>query len=84
IYVIEELFEEFIEQFTAATKQLVVGSPAEDTTDISAIIQPSEQERAMNWVQESIQNGAEIVTGGTIENGIFMPTILSKVSSTLK
>ena len=83
-YVMEELFEGFVEQFTAATKQLIVGSPLEETTDISAMIHPSEQERAMNWVQEAVQNGAEIVTGGTIENGVFMPTILTNVSPTLK
>lgn len=83
-YVMEELFEGFVEQFTAATKQLVVGSPLEETTDISAMINPNEQERAMNWVKEAVQHGAEIVVGGTIENGVFMPTILTNVSPTLK
>ena len=48
------------------------------------MINPNEQERAMSWVQEAVQNGAEILAGGTIENGVFMPTILSNVSSTLK
>ncbi|MFJ8066620.1 aldehyde dehydrogenase family protein [Psychrobacillus sp. NPDC096426] len=83
-YVIDELFEEFIKQFTAATKQLVIGSPFEESTDISAMIHPSEQDRAIDWVEEAVQNGAEIVTGGTTENGVFMPTILTNVSSTSK
>lgn len=83
-YVIDELFEEFIEQFASLTKQLVIGNPLEDTTDISAMINPEEQERAMSWVQEAVQNGAEIITGGTIENGVFMPTILSNVAPNLK
>ena len=54
-YVIDELFEEFIEQFASLTKQLVIGNPLEDTTDISAMINPEEQERAMSWVQEAVQ-----------------------------
>ena len=83
-YVMDELFEEFIEQFASLTKQLVIGNPLEDTTDISAMINPEEQERAMSWVQEAVQNGAEIITGGTIENGVFMPTILSNVAPNLK
>lgn len=83
-YVMDELFEEFIKQFTETTKKLVIGSPLEETTDISAMINPGEQERAMNWVQEAVQNGAEIITGGTIENGVFMPTILTNVPSTSK
>lgn len=83
-YVMDELFEEFIKQFTETTKQLVIGSPFDESTDISAMINPSEQERAMNWVEEAVQNGAEIVTGGITENGVFMPTILTNVSSTSK
>lgn len=83
-YVMEASFDEFIEQFTTATKQLVIGSPLEDATDISAMIHPTEQERAMDWVQEAVQNGAKILAGGTIDNGVFMPTILSNVSSTSK
>jgi acyl-CoA reductase-like NAD-dependent aldehyde dehydrogenase len=83
-YVMDELFDEFIEQFTNATKKLVIGSPLAETTDISAMINPDEQERALSWVQEAVENGAEIVTGGNIKNGVFMPTILKNVDSTLK
>ena len=39
-YVMDEVFEEFVEQFSAATKQLVIGSPLDETTDISAMIHP--------------------------------------------
>lgn len=83
-YVMEELFDNFIEQFAKATKDLVIGDPIEETTDVSAMIHPGEQDRAVEWVQEAVQNGAEIITGGKIENGVFMPTILTNVSSTLK
>lgn len=83
-YVMEELFDEFTELFAAATKELVIGNPLEETTDVSAMIHPGEQDRAVDWVQEAVQNGAEIVTGGTIENGVFMPTILTNVSPNLK
>ncbi|WP_342599872.1 aldehyde dehydrogenase family protein [Psychrobacillus sp. FSL H8-0483] len=83
-YVIDELFEEFVNQFSAMTKQLVIGSPSDETTDISAMINPSEQERALSWVHEAVEHGAEIIAGGTTENGVFMPTILTNVSSTSK
>lgn len=83
-YVMDELFEEFLQQFTTATEQLVVGNPLEEKTDIAAMIHPNEQDRALDWVQEAVQNGAKIVAGGKIENGVFLPTILTDVSSNLK
>ncbi|QDQ00424.1 aldehyde dehydrogenase family protein [Lysinibacillus fusiformis] len=84
IYVLDELFEAFTEKFTAATKHLIIGNPLEQSTDISAMIHPDEQVRAMNWVHEAAQYGADILTGGTVENGVFLPTILTNVASTLK
>ncbi len=84
VYVLDELYEAFTEKFIAATTQLMIGNPLEDTTDISAMIHPDEQVRAMNWVQEATQNGAQLLTGGTVENGVFLPTILTNVASTLK
>ncbi|TKC14407.1 aldehyde dehydrogenase family protein [Robertmurraya kyonggiensis] len=83
-YVMDELFDAFVEQFTAATKQLVVGSPLDEATDISAMINRDEQDRALSWVQEAIENGAEVVAGGNIAAGVFMPTILTNVDATLK
>ena len=83
-YVMDELFEEFIQQFSSSTKELVIGNPLEETTDIAAMINPGEQERALSWVQEALEHGAEIIAGGTTENGVFMPTILTNVSPTSK
>lgn len=83
-YVMDELFEEFIQQFSSSTKELVIGNPLEETTDIAAMINSGEQERALSWVQEAVEHGAEIIAGGTTENGVFMPTILTNVSPTSK
>lgn len=83
-YVMDEVYDEFLEQFSKLTKQLIIGSPDNESTDISAMINPSEQNRALNWVQEAVEQGAKIISGGTIENGVFLPTILTNVSATSK
>ncbi|MFC7685677.1 aldehyde dehydrogenase family protein [Ureibacillus sp. GCM10028918] len=83
-YVMEELFDDFIAQFAAATKELIIGNPLDEKTDVSAMIHHAEQERALSWVEEAVENGAEIIIGGKIENDVFMPTILTNVASELK
>ncbi|MEK3979070.1 aldehyde dehydrogenase family protein [Psychrobacillus sp. FSL K6-2836] len=83
-YVMNEVYDEFLEQFSTLTKQLIIGSPTDEATDISAMINPGEQDRALNWVQEAVEQGSEIISGGTIENGVFLPTILTNVSATSK
>jgi len=80
-YVMDELYDEFLEQFSSLTNKLVIGNPADESTDISAMIDPEEQERALSWVQEAVEQGSKIVYGGTIENAVFLPTILTNVSA---
>ncbi|MGE7977566.1 aldehyde dehydrogenase family protein [Psychrobacillus sp. NPDC093200] len=83
-YVMDEIFDEFIEQFSEMTKKLVVGSPFDESTDISAMIAASESERALEWVEEAVEHGAEIITGGKIENDVFQPTIFKNVNAISK
>ena len=80
-YVMDELYDEFLEQFSSLTNKLIIGNPADESTDISAMIDPEEQERALSWVQEAVEQGSKIVYGGTIENAVFLPTILTNVSA---
>lgn len=83
-YVMDKVYDEFLEQFSLLTNKLVIGHPNDESTDISAMIHPDEQERALNWVQEAVEQGSNIISGGTIENGVFLPTILTNVSATSK
>ncbi|MGE7837343.1 aldehyde dehydrogenase family protein [Viridibacillus arvi] len=84
IYVMDELAEEFLSKFVEKTKELVIGSPLDLTTDISAMIQEKEQQRATNWVNEAVEAGASVLIGGKVENDVFMPTILGNVAEDAK
>ena len=83
-YVMDEVYEEFLKQFSTLTNNLVIGPPDDEYTEISAMIHPDEQERALSWVQEAVEQGSKIISGGTIEKGVFLPTILTNVSATSK
>ena len=83
-YVMNEVYDEFLKQFSTLTKNLIIGNPYDEITDISAMIHPDEQERALSWVQDAVKQGSEIISGGTIENGVFLPTILTNVPATSK
>lgn len=83
-YVMEEVYDEFLEKFVAATKQLVIGNPLDINTDISAMIHEREQQRVLDWIDEAVENGAHVVAGGKVEGNVFLPTILTNVSADSK
>lgn len=84
IYIMESLMEEFLGRFKEAAGKLVIGDPLDQQTDLSAMISKQEQERAESWVQEAVAEGATLIAGGIIKEGVFQPTILANAAGDSK
>lgn len=84
IYVMDDIYDDFLEAFITETEKLVIGDPLHESTDISAMIKPREQDRALEWIEEAIEHGAELKSGGKVEDGVLLPTVLANVNPTLK
>ncbi|MGM0612335.1 MAG: aldehyde dehydrogenase family protein [Bacteroidota bacterium] len=84
IYVEKDIFEEFTRKFTAETEKLKLGSPLESSTDVSAMIDENNAERVKSWIDEAKEQGAQVLTGGTRENTMVKPTILTKTTNMMK
>src|SRR5207237_3180487 len=51
IFVERALYDPFIERFVAATKQLRIGDPLDETTDIGALISAAHVEKVMGYIE---------------------------------
>lgn len=83
IYVHHSIYDEFSRQFIDYTKQLKVGNPFLEETDISSMIHPKEMERIDKWIRQAVQSGARIGWGGKSEGNVFLPTVLLDVDRTM-
>ncbi|XJZ27060.1 aldehyde dehydrogenase family protein [Bacillota bacterium Lsc_1132] len=81
IYVHESIYQEFSKQFIEKAKELKVGDPLDETTDVSAMISSGEAQRIQSWVDEAVQQGAKVGLGGTLEGSVFSPTVLLDVTN---
>lgn len=79
IYVHEKTYENFMDKFIFETEKLKLGDPMLEDTDIGPVIDSGSADRIMDWVEEAIDNGAKIHTGGKREGKLIEPTILSNV-----
>jgi acyl-CoA reductase-like NAD-dependent aldehyde dehydrogenase len=79
IYVHETIYVEFCKRFIERAKQLKVGDPLDENTDVSTMIHRREAERIESWVTEAIQSGAKIGLGGIRNGSIYFPTVLLNV-----
>jgi acyl-CoA reductase-like NAD-dependent aldehyde dehydrogenase len=84
IYVQSKIFEQFIAGIVDLTKNLSIGDPLNPETEISAMIDKDNTERVSNWVNEAVFAGAKVLTGGKIDNGVYLPTILTNTKPNMK
>lgn len=84
IYVHASIYEDFTKAFVEETEKLVVGSPLSENTDVSAMINPNEVTRIKEWIDEAIEQGAKVETGALFTKRTLKPTVMSKVSPTMK
>jgi len=84
IYVHEDVFETFSKKFVEEVKQLKQGDPLKEETDVSVLIDESEAERVDEWVNEAVEQGARILTGGKKQEGFYEPTVITDTKQEMK
>jgi succinate-semialdehyde dehydrogenase / glutarate-semialdehyde dehydrogenase len=81
IYVHESIEEEFTEKFTAKVKELKVGNGLEEGVEIGPLIDEAAVTKVRKHVEDAVNAGAKIVSGGNAREGLFFePTVLTNVS----
>ena len=84
IYVDEKVYDEFASLLVKHTKELKVGSPYEEDTFLSSLIDEESKNRANSWINSAINEGAKVLTGGIQDDLIFAPTVMSEVTDDMK
>lgn len=83
IFVQARVYDEFVHHLVAGVEKLVVGHPLDETAQLSSLINPTEAQRISAWFDEARAAGATFLTGGTIHDGVVMPTVISHAAATL-
>lgn len=77
IFAHHSIAREFSEKLAAAGEKMQIGDPLAEQTEIGPLIRTTELNRINDWVQETIQQGAELLSGGQVlENNSYATTVL--------
>ncbi|HJT48753.1 MAG TPA: NAD-dependent succinate-semialdehyde dehydrogenase [Nitrososphaeraceae archaeon] len=85
--ILKKVANEFIEKFVQKAERLRVGDPLSDDTDMGPLVNNTGLENIEDIVEESVKNGAHILTGGERlgKRGYFYkPTIIKDVSRAMR
>ncbi|CAG7557860.1 unnamed protein product [Fusarium equiseti] len=73
IYVQEDIYDKFISEFAARTKDAVAGDPLLPETAKGPIISATQKERIMEYITKAKNEGTELLHGASEEQGNFVP-----------
>jgi acyl-CoA reductase-like NAD-dependent aldehyde dehydrogenase len=81
--------EEFIEHAAEFSRKLHLGSGLESTTDVGPMINAVQRQRVETMVAEAVQQGAQVLTGGSrpadMPKGYFFsPTVVTNLTTDMR
>jgi glyceraldehyde-3-phosphate dehydrogenase (NADP+) len=79
LFVHEDIRQAFLDRFMEGVKALKVGDPLDTTTDVGPMVDDKAASRTQRWVDEALQLGGKVVTGGKADGAFFEPTVLENV-----
>ena len=80
IFVERSIHDRFVEEFVAATKKMRIGDPADEATDVGALISAAHLEKVSGYVDLAREEGGSILSGGKRVDRpgfFFEPTVIT-------
>ena len=76
ILIHEEVYDTFKPMLVEKTKTLIAGDPKQRETFIGPMISEGEATRLKGWIDEAVEAGASLLTGGALTNGNMLEATL--------
>ncbi len=84
VLVEKSIYDDFVAQFSEKAKSLKVGDPLDAETQIGSLISQDHRSKVHGFVEQGVEEGAEVVTGGEPQDGpgaFYPPTVLAQVDT---
>jgi len=78
--VADELYEDFLEKFTAQMTAAEPGDPTSEGTEIGPLSSATAAERLQDQLDRAVAQGAEVVAGGERKDNWFPSTVLTGIT----
>lgn len=79
----ESIVDEYTKALVERAGHLPVGNPATDEVALGPLINEKQLARVRRIVDESVEQGAKVLAGGTNDGLFFSPTVLGEVKPTM-
>jgi acyl-CoA reductase-like NAD-dependent aldehyde dehydrogenase len=82
VFVHKMRWQTLAQKLTEGMEQMVAGDPLDERTEIGPMISAAAAERAHSWIEQAVEAGGRLLTGGERTGAHLSPTLLAKVPRT--
>jgi len=83
-FVHEKIYNEFVKLMQTETKKILTGDPLKKETKLSVLIDEENAKRVEAWVNEALDKGAQLLSGGKRKGNFYEATILNHTKKGMK
>lgn len=73
----ESVYDEYVDRFVSRARDLPVGDPLDESTVVGPLINESQRDQILDYIEHSIEAGATLECGGDADGLFVEPTVLS-------
>ena len=84
ILVHHRVYADFLDALWPTVEAIRTGDPLAGDTKLGPMISEREAQRVHAWIEEAVQDGARVVTGGTRQGAVYAPTVLADVTPQMR
>ncbi len=84
IVVDKRVADQFAQKLTARASSLKVGDPRDPSTQIGPLINAGALDRVSELIEDAVDKGAEVLTGGEADGLVYQPTVLRGVTPEMR
>lgn len=75
---------DFLDALKPRVAALRTGDQLDAQTQVGPLVRERDAQRVESWINEAVQQGAALVTGGTRNGSVYQPTVLAQVKPEMR
>ncbi len=76
VFIHEAVYDRFRNMLVARADAVKMGDPLDRSTELGPMIDDRAAHRSQQWVEQAVEEGARVLTGGKADGRFFQPTII--------
>jgi glyceraldehyde-3-phosphate dehydrogenase (NADP+) len=84
VLVDQKVYADFLDGLLPQVEAIRTGDPLADGVQMGPMIRAGDAERVESWLQEAVQGGARLLTGGQRDGAMLRPAVVADVQPTMR